>query len=58
MPGKQYEFSIILEELDRLSQEPEARLPADELREYDEIRALREIVLETQSPEETYFTST
>jgi len=51
-------FSIIFEELDRLSKEPNVRLTSDELREYEEIRTLREIVLEIQSPIKTYLTST
>jgi spore coat polysaccharide biosynthesis protein SpsF (cytidylyltransferase family) len=51
-------FSIIFEELDKLSKEPDARLTSDELKEYEEIRTLREIVLEIQSPIKTYLTST
>lgn len=58
MPEKQYKFSIIFEELDKLSEEPEIRLAADEFKEYEEIRALREIVLEMQAPAQTYLTST
>ena len=58
MPEKQYNFSIIFEELDKLSEEPELRLEAEELEEYEEIRALREIVLEMQAPVQTYLTST
>jgi len=51
-------FSIIFEELDKLSKEPNVRLTSDELEEYEEIRTLREIVLEMQSPVKTYLTST
>jgi spore coat polysaccharide biosynthesis protein SpsF (cytidylyltransferase family) len=51
-------FSIIFEELDKLSKEPDVRLTSDELKEYEEIRTLREIVLEIQSPIKTYLTST
>lgn len=51
-------FSIIFEELDKLSKEPDVRLTSDELEEYEEIRTLREIVLEMQSPAKTYLTST
>jgi len=58
MPEKQHKFSIIFEELDKLSEEPEIRLEDDELNEYEEIRALREIVLEIQDPAQTYLTST
>lgn len=58
MPEKQHKFTIIFEELDKLSEEPEIRLEDDELDEYEEIRALREIVLEIQNPAQTYLTST
>lgn len=58
MPEKQHKFSIIFEELDKLSEEPEIRLEDDELDEYEEIRALREIVLEIQDTAQTYLTST
>ncbi len=51
-------FSIIFEELEKLSKEPDAQLTSDELKEYEEIRTLREIVLEIQSPAKTYLTST
>ncbi len=51
-------FSIIFEELDKLSKEPDVRLTSDELKEYEEIRTLREIVLEIQSPVKAYLTST
>jgi spore coat polysaccharide biosynthesis protein SpsF (cytidylyltransferase family) len=51
-------FSIIFEELDKLSKEPDVRLTSEELKEYEEIRTLREIVLEIQSPVKTYLTST
>jgi len=58
MPEKQYKFSIIFEELNKLSEEPEIRLVADEFKEYEEIQVLREIVLEMQVPAQTYLTST
>ncbi|MCK4819447.1 hypothetical protein KA005_26985 [bacterium] len=58
MPEKQHKFSIIFEELDKLSEEPEIRLEDDELDEYEEIQALREIVLEIQDAAQTYLTST
>ena len=51
-------FSIIFEELDKLSEESDVRLTSDELKEYEDIRTLREIVLEIQSPVKTYLTST
>lgn len=58
MGENEYKFSIIFEELDKLSNEPENRITADEIKEYEEIRVLREIVLEMQTPAQTYFTST
>jgi len=58
MSEKQYKFSIIFEELNKLSEEPEIRLVADEFKEYEEIQVLREIVLEMQVPAQTYLTST
>jgi hypothetical protein len=58
MAEKKYNFSIIFEEFNKLSKEPEAQLTSEELKEYEEIRTLREIVLEMQSPVQTYFTST
>lgn len=58
MSEKQHRFSIIFEELDRLSVEPEILFEPGELEEYEEIQALRKIVLEMQTPVQTYFTST
>ncbi|CAD6492890.1 MAG: hypothetical protein DIAAKJNI_00407 [Candidatus Argoarchaeum ethanivorans] len=58
MSEKQHRFSIIFEELDRLSVEPEIRFESGELEEYEEIQALRKIVLEMQNPVQTYFAST
>lgn len=58
MSDKQHKFSIIFEELDRLSVEPEFQFESGELDEYEEIQALRKIVLEMQTPLQTYFTST
>jgi hypothetical protein len=55
---KQYNFSIIFEELNKLSEEPEVKISEEEFKEYDEIRTLREIVMEVQSTQQTYFTST
>ena len=52
------DFSIIFEELDKLSKEPDVRLTSEELEEYEEILTLREIVLEIQSPIKTYLTAT
>jgi spore coat polysaccharide biosynthesis protein SpsF (cytidylyltransferase family) len=58
MVEKKSNFSIIFEELDKLSKEPDVRLTSEELKEYEEIRTLREIVLEIQSPVKAYLTST
>jgi hypothetical protein len=58
MAENKYNFSIIFEEVNKLSKEPDVQLTSDELKEYEEIRTLREIVLEMQSPVKTYFTST
>ncbi|MGA2467654.1 MAG: hypothetical protein ABSH06_25320 [Thermodesulfobacteriota bacterium] len=58
MVEKKSNFSIIFEELDKLSKEPDVRLTSEELEEYEDIRTLREIVLEIQSPVKAYLTST
>jgi hypothetical protein len=58
MPEKPHKFSIIFEQIDKLSKEPGIKLASDEHKEYEEIRALREIALEMQTPEQTYLTST
>ncbi len=58
MSKKTHRFSIIFEELDRLSVEPEIWFEADDIEEYEEIRALRKIVLEMQTPLQTQFAST
>lgn len=58
MLEKTHRFSIIFEELDRMSMEPEIQFNAGEFEEYEEIRALREIVLELQTPLQTQFAST
>ena len=58
MPEKKYDFSIIYEELDRLSEESELSLSDNELIEYEEIRNLGDIVIEINSPDVNYFTST
>lgn len=58
MVEKKSNFTIIFDELDRLLKEPDVRMTSDELKEYEEIRTLREIVLEIQSPVKAYLTST
>jgi hypothetical protein len=52
-------FSVIFKHIEQLSrEEPGIQLTGDELKEFEEIRVLREIVLEIQTPEQNYFTST
>jgi len=58
MPEKKYDFSIIYEELDRLSEESKLSISDNELIEYEEIRILGDIVIEMNSPDVNYFTST
>ena len=58
MPAKKYEFSIIFKELKRLEEEADMELISDEVAECEEVRNLREIILEVQTPAETYLTTT
>ena len=58
MSEKQYDFSIVFEELDKVSRENKIQLTSDESKDYEEIQTLREIVLEIQTPAQTYFTTT
>jgi len=59
MSEEGYKFSIVFESLDKLSEEdPEIHLKDDELTECEEIRVLREIVLELQTPTQSFFTTT
>ena len=58
MEEQEYRYAVVFEELDMLSKEADSHLEADELSEYDDIRELREIVLETQEPPQVYYTST
>jgi len=58
MVEKKSNLIIIFEELDKLAKESDARMTSVELKEYEEIRALREIVLGIQSPVKTYLTTT
>ncbi|ODS30246.1 MAG: hypothetical protein SCARUB_04644 [Candidatus Scalindua rubra] len=58
MPQKQYNFTIIFEELDKLSKDPTSQIIKEEIKEYEEIQTLREIVLEIQTQPKTYFSST
>ena len=58
MPEKQYNFSIIFKELDKITKDLISQITKDEIKEYEEIQKLREIVLEIQSQPKTYFSST
>lgn len=52
------DFTIIFDELDRLSKEPNALQTKEEITENEEIRILREIVMEIQTPKALYYTGT
>lgn len=50
--------SIIFKEMERLSAEPGLLLTDDEIKEYEEVRILMEIVLEIESPKTICYTAT
>jgi hypothetical protein len=52
------ELSVILKEIDRLSEEPDLMLTSDEIKDYEEIRVLGEIIFEMQSPKLIFYTDT
>lgn len=58
MEKEKYNFSIIFDELDKLTKDQAIQVTKDEIKEYDEIQALREIVIETQTPPKTFISST
>jgi hypothetical protein len=58
MVEKKSNLLIVFEELDKLSKESAVRMTLDELKDCEEIRTLREILFDIQSPEKTYLTST
>lgn len=58
MQETEYRFKIIYEELDKLSEEAKMSPEANELSEYEEIRALRDIVLDVEDIPLSYATST
>lgn len=58
MEKEKYDFSIIFDELDKLSKDQVYQITKDVTKEYDEIQALREIVIESQTQPKTYFSST
>jgi hypothetical protein len=52
------DFTIIFNELDRISKEPNVLLTNEDIMENEEIRILREIVIEIQAPKMLYYTGT
>jgi hypothetical protein len=52
------DFTIIFDELSRLSKEPNVLLNKEEITENEEIQILREIVMQIQTPKMTYYTGT
>lgn len=53
---KKCDMSIIFNEVDRLSTEPEFIMTDSDMLEYDEIRVLGQILQETQPPQLMYYT--
>lgn len=58
MEKVKYNFSIIFDELDKVTKSQTYQITEDTIKEYDEIQALREIVIETQTQPKTFFSST
>jgi len=52
------DLSLVLKEVARLSKEPDLMLTCDEVKEYNEIKILGEILHEIQSPPLAYYTGT
>lgn len=52
------DISIVFDEVRRLLREPGLLLTKDEIKDYEEIRILRKIVEEIESPKSIYFTTT
>jgi hypothetical protein len=50
------DLSIVFKEVNRLSKEPDLVMTGTEIKEYEEIRILGEILLDTQSPPSMYYT--
>lgn len=50
------DFSVILNEVNRLSNELNLMLTDDEIRDFDEIKTLREILCEIQEPKLLFYT--
>ena len=58
MKNKCYSFKIIFDERDRIINEDNIIFSDVEIDEYDGINTLREIVLDVQSPNNSYLTTT
>lgn len=58
MKKEKYNFTIIFDELDKISKDQTYQITEDEIKEYDEIQTLREIVIEAQTQPKTFFSST
>lgn len=57
MCDKVTDFSVVFQKLEEFSDEADCSLSDEERAALDEIRALREIVLEMQQPARVYFTT-
>lgn len=55
-PTEKCDFSVILNEVNRLSNELNLMLTDDEIRVYDEIKTLREILCEIEEPKLFFYT--
>lgn len=58
MQQKQYDFTIIFDELEKVSKDPAFLTIKENTEDCEEIQAIREIVLDVQSKPKTYFAST
>jgi hypothetical protein len=58
MSSEKYNFKIIFDKLEEATDTKEIRLEPENISELDEIRALREIIIEMQTPSQKYLTST
>ena len=50
MKKRTYDFTILFEEMDKLSDEELGRITEEDIAENNEINTLREIVLDVQTP--------
>jgi len=58
MTKQKLNFDIIFEEIKKQKKDKNAVIDMEEIKLYDEIRELSEIVSEVQEPENMYFTTT